>query len=307
MTIVALTAGALVAFAANSVLCRLALGAAIIDPYAFTAVRLAAGAVTLLALVAWTSRRLAHRSGRWSSASCLVLYAVPFSLAYVRLSAGTGALLLFGAVQLTMIGVGLRGGERPRALEWIGLLGAVAGVVYLVSPGISAPDPLGAVFMIVAGVAWGFYSIAGKSAGDPTEATTGNFVKASLLVVPAAAIGYPWLALSSRGVLIAAISGSVASGLGYVVWYAALKHLTVTRGALVQLAVPMIAAVGGIAFLHESISLRLVIASVVILGGIAIGIVRRRRALPVTRRGRREDAAAATTGGSGPDRGEPRP
>jgi drug/metabolite transporter (DMT)-like permease len=278
LTIVAMTSGALTAFAANSVLCRLALGTAIIDPYAFTAVRLASGAVTLLALASWTSRRPAHRSGSWTSASYLVLYAVPFSLAYVRLGTGTGALLLFGAVQLTMIGMGLRGGERPQALEWIGLLGAAAGVVYLVSPGISAPDPLGAVFMIVAGIGWGLYSIAGKSAGNPTEATTGNFVKASLMVVPMAAIAYPWLALSSFGALIAAVSGSVASGLGYAVWYAALGHLTVTRGALVQLAVPVIAAAGGVAFLHESISLRLVIASVVILGGIAIGIARRRRA-----------------------------
>jgi drug/metabolite transporter (DMT)-like permease len=271
-----MTSGALVAFAANSVLCRLALGAAIIDPYAFTAVRLAAGAVTLLALAGWTSRRLVHRKGSWSSACFLALYAVPFSLAYVRLSTGTGALLLFGAVQLTMIGMGLRGGERPRTLEWVGLLGAAAGVVYLVSPGISAPDPLGALFMVVAGVGWGLYSIAGKSAANPTETTTGNFVKASLLVVPAAAIAYPWLTLSGPGTLIAVISGSVASGLGYAVWYAALEHLTVTQGALVQLSVPAIAAAGGSAFLHESISLRLVIASVVILGGIAIGIAGRR-------------------------------
>ena len=278
MTVVALTSSALVAFAANSVLCRLALGAAIIDPYAFTAVRLAAGAVTLLALVGWTSRRLAYRSGSWRAALFLVLYAVPFSLAYVRLKTGTGALLLFGAVQLTMIGMGLRGGERPRALEWLGLLGAVAGVVYLVSPGISAPDPPGAVFMIAAGVGWGLYSTAGKSTGNPTQATAGNFVKASLLVVPAIALANPWLALSGRGVLIATISGSIASGLGYAVWYAALEHLTVTRGALVQLSVPVIAAVGGIAFLHEAISLRLVIASVVILGSIAVGIAGRRRA-----------------------------
>jgi drug/metabolite transporter (DMT)-like permease len=278
LTVVAMTSGALVAFAANSVLCRLALGAAIIDPYTFAAVRLAAGAVTLLALVGWASRRLAHGSGSWRAALFLALYAVPFSLAYVRLKTGTGALLLFGAVQLTMIGMGLRGGERPWALEWLGLLGAVAGVVYLVSPGLSAPDPLGAVFMVIAGVGWGLYSVAGKSAGDPTEATTGNFAKASLLVVPATALAYPWLALSGRGALIAAISGSVASGLGYAVWYAALEHLTVTRGALVQLSVPVLAAVGGIAFLHESISLRLVIASVVILGSIAIGVAARRRA-----------------------------
>jgi drug/metabolite transporter (DMT)-like permease len=277
VTVLGLTSGALVAFAANSVLCRLALGAAIIDPYAFTAVRLAAGAVTLLALVGWTSRRLALRGGRWRAAFFLALYAVPFSLAYVRLTTGTGALLLFGAVQLTMIGMGLRAGERPGALEWLGLVGAVTGVVYLVSPGISAPDPLGAVFMITAGIGWGFYSIAGKSAGDPTEATTGNFVKASLLVVPATALAYPWLALSGRGVLIAAISGSLASGLGYAVWYAALEHLTVTRSALVQLSVPVVAAAGGVAFLHEAISLRLVIASVVILGSIAIGTAGRRR------------------------------
>jgi drug/metabolite transporter (DMT)-like permease len=277
-SIVALTAGALVCFAANSVLCRLALGPAIIDPYAFTAVRLAAGAVTLLALVGCTAGRLAHGSGSWRAAFFLVLYAVPFSLAYVRLGTGTGALLLFGAVQLTMIGLGLRGGERPHLMEWVGLLGAAAGLVYLVSPGLTAPDPLGAAFMVAAGIGWGFYSVVGRSAGDPIQATAGNFAKAALLVVPATALAYPWLTLSGEGALIAALSGSVASGLGYAVWYAALEHLTVTRSALVQLAVPVVAALGGIAFLHESISLRLVIASVVILGSIAIGIAARRRA-----------------------------
>ena len=271
----ALTTAAMVAFAANSVLCRLALGPELVDPYSFTAIRLGSGALTLVALTAIRKRPKERRAGGWPAAGYLLLYALPFSLAYVRLDTGTGALLLFGAVQLTMIGHGLRSGERPGRLEWIGLLGAAGGVVYLVSPGVTAPDPVGAAFMVAAGIGWGLYSVAGKAAGDPAARTAASFRRAAWVLVPATLLGSPWLSLSTDGVLLALASGCLASGLGYVVWYAALAHLSSTRAALVQLSVPVLAAAGGVLLVSEQITLRLAIASAVILGAIALGTARR--------------------------------
>jgi drug/metabolite transporter (DMT)-like permease len=279
-----LTITALVAFAANSILCRLALGGGTIDAYSFTAIRLGSGALALMLLnISKQPGRSPTKSG-WLGAFLLVVYALPFSLSYVRLDTGTGALLLFGAVQLTMIGHGLRHRERPRLLEWLGLLGAVGGVAYLVSPGLTAPDPIGAALMLTAGAGWGGYSIVGKRAGEAASETAGNFQRAALLVVPATALAWPWLALSPKGALLATASGALASGFGYTVWYAALKHLPLTRAALVQLAVPLIAATGGVAFAGETITLRLTLASAVILGSIALGIVgpRQRRATTAT-------------------------
>jgi drug/metabolite transporter (DMT)-like permease len=288
-----LTVLALVAFAANSVLCRLALGGETIDPWSFTAVRLGSGALMLLLLTARrraSERRTRNGStasaapgsslGEWKRAAYLVLYALPFSLAYVVLDTGTGALLLFGAVQLTMIVLGLVGGERPAALEWIGLLGAAAGMVYFVLPGVSAPDPLGAGLMTVAGIGWGLYSLAGKAPGGgatgPAVMTTRAFTRAAVVVVPLTALAAASLSLTVHGLLLATISGAVTSGLGYVIWYAALRYLTATRAALVQLSVPVIAASGGVAFLSEEVTARLVIASIVILGSIAVGVTARR-------------------------------
>jgi drug/metabolite transporter (DMT)-like permease len=268
----------MVAFAANSILCRLALGESAIDPYAFTAIRLGAGALTLALVLALKTRPSEKPKLAFRGAFFLLLYALPFSLAYVRLDTGTGALLLFGAVQLTMIGLGLRSGERPGLFEWLGLLGACGGVVYLVSPGATAPDTLGAALMVLAGVGWGLYSIAGKGAGDPTQVTATNFIRCAVVVVPVAACAFPWLSLSTKGILLAATSGAIASGLGYAIWYAALKHITATRAALVQLSVPVIAAAGGVVFVAEAISLRLAVASVIILGSIAMGTVGRRSA-----------------------------
>lgn len=272
----ALTVTALVAFAANSVLCRLALGADTIDPYSFTAVRLASGAL-VLAVLGGLRRQpgFPASSGSWKGAGLLVLYALPFSLAYVRIETGTGALLLFGAVQVTMLGRGLATGERPRPVEWLGVAGAVAGLVYLVSPGISAPDPLGAAAMVVAGIGWGGYSIAGRGVADPAAMTAGNFRRAALAVVPPTLLAAGWLSLSAPGVLLAAGSGALASGLGYAVWYTVLGSLTLTRAALVQLAVPVIAAAGGVLVVGESITLRLFLASAVILGSIALGVLSR--------------------------------
>jgi drug/metabolite transporter (DMT)-like permease len=270
-----LTMSALVAFAGNSVLCRLALGTRAIDPYSFTAVRIGSGALALLLLNICRQPVRVAIKGSWRGAFFLVLYALPFSLAYVRLETGTGALLLFAAVQLTMIGSGLRSGERLLPFEWLSFVGAVGGVVYLVFPGLTAPDPMSATLMIASGVSWGCYSIIGKTAGDPASVTAGNFQRAALLVVAAAMLAWPWLRLSFRGVLFAAASGVLASGLGYTAWYAALKYLPITRAALVQLSVPVIAAAGGVTFLGEIVTIRLLSASIVILGSVVLGIATR--------------------------------
>jgi drug/metabolite transporter (DMT)-like permease len=268
-----LTVAALVAFAANSVLGRLALGTGSIDAPAFTAVRLGSGALALLALTSLRRGGGAGGHGSWLGAGSLLLYALPFSIAYLRLETGTGALLLFGTVQVTMITSGLRGGERPGRLEWLGFAGALGGLVYLVSPGLAAPDPLGALFMVVAGVGWGLYSLVGRGAGDPLAATASNIQRTALVLVPLTALAWPWLSLSPRGVWLAVASGALATGLGYTIWYAALRHLTATRAALVQLSVPALAAAGGVAFMDERVTLRLALACAVILGSIAIGTV----------------------------------
>jgi drug/metabolite transporter (DMT)-like permease len=296
-----LTALALIAFAANSVLCRIALGGEEIDPWSFTAIRLGAGALMLFLITArtralrrrtrWNRSDDAARSvspgdrlAGWKRAAYLVLYALPFSLAYVDLDTGTGALLLFGAVQLTMIVLGIRRGERPANLEWLGLFGAAAGMLYFVLPGVSAPDPVGAALMIVAGIGWGLYSLAGKPLDmerpGPAVTTAKAFTRAAVVVVPVTGVAAASLSVSAYGLLLATVSGAVTSGVGYVIWYAALRHLSATRAALVQLSVPIIAAAGGVAFLAEEVTVRLVIASVVILGSIALGVTARRSSRP---------------------------
>ena len=276
---VALTVMALAAFAANSLLCRRALGARLIDPAAFTAVRLVSGALVLAALSGlFGARAGAHPGvgGSWRSAAALFVYALAFSWAYVTLDTGTGALVLFGTVQATMIGVGMLGGERPRAGEWLGLATATAGLVYLVSPGLTAPRPLGAACMALAGAAWGAYSLRGRVVADPVRETAGNFVR----TVPLAAVAFafPWgsSGASGEGVLLAAISGAVTSGLGYVIWYRALRELSATTAAIVQLLVPVLAAVGGVLLLAERPTLRLPLAGLLILGGVATAVLSRR-------------------------------
>jgi len=276
----ALTTAALFAFAANSVLCRLALADSSIDAWAFTGLRIGAGALTLLLLA---MRREGPRGGAgdWKRAGLLLLYALPFSLAYLELDTGTGALLLFGAVQVTMLLLGMRAGERPGAVEWVGLLGAFGGLVYLVSPGLSAPEPGAAAMMVAAGVGWGAYSVAGKGAGDPLGVTAGAFARAALLLAPVLVIVHlrmhGGLHADSRGAALALVSGALTSGVGYAIWYAALRHLTSTRAALVQLSVPVLAAAGGVTLLAEAITPRLAIAGAVILGSIAVGVLGRAR------------------------------
>ncbi len=277
MRIVLLTMVTMVAFAANSILCRLALGEATIDAASFTTLRLVSGAIMLLLVSRVASRnRAAESAGNWSSGAVLFVYAVAFSFAYISLAAGTGALILFGTVQATMILVALRTGERPHVLEWLGLVTAFGGLVYLVLPGLSAPSPSGSALMAVAGIAWGVYSLRGRGGGDPTQAIRASFVRALPFTLILSAIMFREISLSPRGALLAVVSGAITSGLGYVLWYMALKGLTRTRAAIVQLSVPVIAAAGGVAFLAEDVSLRLVVSSVMILGGVGLSVTARR-------------------------------
>ena len=270
-----LTSMTLVAFAANSLLCRMALAPDLIDPVAFTAIRLGSGVAVLVPLSALISEpRAKQRSaGSWRSGAALFVYAVAFSLAYVSLETGTGALILFGSVQATMIGVGLWRGERPLPREWLGLLVAMAGLVYLVLPGIAAPDPMGASLMLASGVGWGVYSLRGKGAPAPVAATAGNFTRTLPFAVAGLAIAWGSLHATPRGVALAVVSGSLTSGLGYVLWYLALRGLTASRAAIVQLAVPVLAAVGGIVVLAEEPTVRLGVSSVLILGGVGVAVV----------------------------------
>jgi len=273
---VLLTALALLAFASNSLLNRQALGEASIDAASYTAVRLASGALVLCALA--LGRRTETQSalgGSWRSALCLFLYAACFSLAYLGLTTGTGALILFGSVQCTMQLVALHGGERPHAAEWLGLALALGGLAYLVSPGLAAPAPWSSASMAVAGIAWGIYSLRGRGSQRPLAETAGNFARAVPLCLVFVVLPVAELHLSTRGVVLAVLSGGLASGLGYVVWYAALRGLTTTRAGLVQLLVPVLAAWGGVLLLGEALTSRLLLAGGLILGGIGLSIVRR--------------------------------
>jgi drug/metabolite transporter (DMT)-like permease len=278
---VLLTGLALAAFAANSLLCRAALGRAAIDPASFSTIRLASGAATLV-LIALSRRRGATGvAGSWGSAALLFLYAVPFSFAYVSLGAGTGALILFGAVQATMLVAALSSGERPHRVQWLGLILALAGLAYLVMPGLAAPSTVGAVSMALAGVAWGVYSLRGRGASDPLAETAGNFARSVPLAI-GVSVAAPHVAFHAEGTLLAVASGALASGLGYVAWYAALPALSATRAASVQLAVPVLAAAGGVLFLSERITPRLILAAILILGGVGLALTRteRRRRRP---------------------------
>ena len=285
MKTLACTGAALLAFAANSLLCRLALGRATIDAASFSTVRLTAGALTLLSITLFFGQKSsATKFSNRTSALLLFLYAVAFSFAYVSLNAGTGALILFGSVQTTMLAAALRSGERPHVLEWLGLFIALAGLVCLVFPGLSAPSPISSLLMIVAGISWGFYSLRGRGVADPLADTAGNFVYAVPLAVLVNVIMFRQLHISLRGLGLAVLSGALASGVGYVVWYTALRGLTATRAATVQLAVPVIAAVGGVLLLSEDISLRLLLAGIMILGGVGLALLGRSDARQVQER-----------------------
>lgn len=265
---------ALMAFAANSILCRLALQDGAIDPASFSTIRLAAGAGAL-ALITARSGPLLPLGGSWTSAGMLFSYAVPFSFAYAQLAAGTGALILFGTVQITMVSAALATGERPHARHWLGLTSAVAGLVILVRPGLAAPSSTGAVLMAVAGVAWGAYSLAGRGTTTPLAHTAGNFARTLPLTLAVSLIAIGSVHIEPRGAALAIASGAIASGLGYVVWYTALPRLTRTRAALVQLAVPVLAAAGGVLLLGEAITSRLAVATALVVGGIGLALSQR--------------------------------
>ena len=272
---VALTVVAMLAFAANSLLCRLALQQAAIDPASFGSVRLVSGALVLAAIVRLRAGPPAAARTDWLAAVMLWAYVACFSFAYLTLAAGTGALILFGAVQLTMFSVGLYAGERFTAAAWCGLALALAGLLYLVSPGIAAPPPLGAALMASAGIAWGIYSLRGRGAGDAVAATAGNFLRAAPLALTLSVVFASAFQVSATGVALAVASGAVTSGLGYVVWYTALPGLSALRAATVQLSVPPLAALGGALLLAEALSLRLLLSSAAILGGIALVLLSR--------------------------------
>lgn len=272
--IMTLTSMAMIAFAGNSLLCRLALKQTAIDPASFTSIRLVSGAV-MLWLIVQLKRGQSEGNGNWVSAFSLFAYAAGFSFAYVSLPAGTGALLLFGAVQVTMISFGLSRGERLHGWQLIGFMLAFAGLVGLMLPGLSAPPLAGSLMMLAAGIAWGVYSLRGKGAGDATRVTAGNFLRAVLIALALSLVMSAKVNLDTAGVLYAVASGALASGVGYAIWYTVLPALKNHSAASVQLSVPVIAAIGGIIILGEPLTMRLMITSIAILGGIALVIAKK--------------------------------
>lgn len=272
--IIVLTFLTMLAFAGNSVLCRIALKETTIDAASFTSIRLISGALVLW-LIARIWRKGGTGRGNWISAVTLFVYAASFSFAYISLTAATGALILFGAVQATMIGHGLWLGERLRQMQLIGLFLAFAGLIGLLLPGLSAPPLVGSVLMLISGVAWGIYSLRGKSGNDPIRITAGNFQRAALLTALLSLALLSSSNLDVAGVWYAVASGALASGMGYALWYSVVPAMRSTTAATVQLSVPVIAALGGILILGESITVRLLLASLAILGGIALLIMNR--------------------------------
>lgn len=273
-----LTSLAMIAFAGNSLLCRIALRYTTIDAASFTTIRIISGAM-MLWLIVWVRRGAHNGDGNWLSSIALFAYAAGFSFAYVSLPAATGALLLFGAVQATMIGYGLWAGERLRKLQVVGLVIALAGLVGLMLPGLSAPSLHGSVLMLSAGVAWGIYSLRGKGAGDPIKVTAGNFLRAVPIALILSLATLTGVSVDLVGFWYAVSSGALASGIGYAIWYTTIPALKATTAATVQLSVPVIAALGGVAFLDETMTLRLVLASMAILGGIALVILQKQKSV----------------------------
>jgi drug/metabolite transporter (DMT)-like permease len=287
MKVVILVSVAMLAFAANSILARLALSEADIDPFAYTGIRLVSGAVVLAAIALFRSTgpkslRSAIK-GSWSGAASLLLYAVPFTVAYVMVGAGPGALILFASVQIGMLAWAIVRGDRPALLEWLGMGVAFAAFVYLVSPGLVAPPLEGVLLMVVAGLAWGAYSLIGRGSRAPIADTAGNFARCAPAGALLIALGVISLQPNAAGLAYATASGALASGLGYIVWYGVLPSLTRTQAAFVQLSVPAIAAAGGVAIIGEPLTARLLISTAGIVGGIALALLaaeRRRRRIP---------------------------
>lgn len=296
--LIAGTALAMLAFAGNSVLCRLALEQGIIDPASFTSVRILSGALMLVVLLLLMPQkrkpnneahpeqlhsslqqknlfRFAHST--WSGGLALFFYAAGFSFAYITLPAGTGALILFATVQITMLSSALLTGSRLAMAQWIGFVMALLGLVFLLLPGISSPPLFGSVLMMIAGISWGIYSILGKSVINPTRATTENFIRAILPALLLSLLFMNDLSLTTHGVLLAITSGALTSGIGYAIWYAVLPHLKAESSASLQLTVPVIATMGGVIWLGETVTLRLVLASAAILGGVAMVVLKSKK------------------------------
>ncbi|MHA6688109.1 DMT family transporter [Mesorhizobium sp. A556] len=278
MKVAILTIISMLAFAANSVLARLALSHGDIDPLGYTGARLVSGAVVLAALVYFRSRRtMGAGTGSWSGALALLLYAGTFSVAYVIVGAGPGALILFASVQIGMLAWAIVKGDRPVLSEWLGIAAAFLSLVYLVSPGLVAPPLPGAMLMVVAGLSWAAYSLLGRGSLSPLTDTAGNFVRCLPISIVLMAIGALMFRPSVEGVVYAVASGAIASGLGYIIWYSVLPKLSRTRAAFVQLTVPSIAALGGVVFIGEMLTARLVIATIGIVGGVALALLAAQR------------------------------
>lgn len=274
VTTLIFTCLALTAFAANSVLCRLALGEQSIDASSFTIIRLLSGVITLWIILLLRNRgRAMWQHGSWPAAAMLFLYAATFSFAYTTLDTGTGALILFGSVQLTMILFSVSRGDHLHLTEWSGILLAFLGFVYLVLPGISTPSLDGFILMTAAGVAWGVYTIIGRGSARPLVDTGSNFLRTVPFVLLLGLSTVRHIDMTARGVALAVLSGAVASGIGYAIWYRALAGLTTTRAAVLQLSVPVLAAAGGVLFMSEMVSLRLALSAMMILGGIALVVL----------------------------------
>lgn len=269
---VLLTTLALLAFAGNSLLCRMALAHTGMDAASFTTVRLISGALVLWLLVVLRSGS-SQVQGSWLSALALFVYAAGFSFAYLQLNTGIGALILFGAVQSGMIGYGLWRGERFSARQWLGLLMACAGLTGLLLPGLSAPPLMGSMLMLTAGFAWAVYSLRGKGAANPLQVTAGNFIRTLPMTLLLSVVLFGQLSFGNNGMLYAVLSGALTSGVGYAIWYSVLPQLKATTAATVQLTVPVLAAIAGILILSEPLTQRLILASVAILGGIALVVL----------------------------------
>ncbi|MEN8711404.1 MAG: DMT family transporter [Arenicellales bacterium] len=269
------TALALTAFAANSVLCRLALGDRTIDAPGFTVVRLLSGAIVLFLIIKVKNKSGMPAKGSWSASLMLFLYAITFSFAYITLDTGTGALILFGSVQITMILLSILSGNRLHITEWLGLVISFLGFLYLLLPGITTPSRPGFLLMTVAGIAWGIYTLKGRGSTSPLIDTAYNFLRTIPFVSILAVLTFNQMSYSSTGILLAVLSGAIASGIGYAIWYSALRGLSTAQAAVVQLLVPVIAALGGVIFVSEAITLRLTLSAILILGGILLVVLGR--------------------------------
>ncbi len=272
--IIILTGLALIAFAANSVLCRLALGNEAIDASSFTVIRLLSGTIVLFLIISITGNTTGtFTKGSWTASFMLFLYAVTFSYAYISLDTGTGALILFGSVQITMILLSLISGTRLHITEWAGVVIAFIGFTYLILPGITTPSVIGFLLMTIAGIAWGIYTLKGRGSKSPLTDTAYNFLRTTPLVVLLAIYTINNINYSSEGIVLALLSGGVTSGIGYTIWYIALGGLSSTQAAVLQLSVPVIAALGGVIFVSEAITFRFIISAAMVLGGILMVVL----------------------------------